>query len=287
MTHKMLVHILKKVNKIDWLNRFESFCPWLDMAETERSRAYNLRSKIFRKLEITESTVTCWVTCKHVKVKNAHILPDSTKNKIMQRLQLKPDFRNDVDAEPSNFMILDVCLENAFDSMKISFAPADLLHTEVLRLKIWDSNCKEDPVEVGTDAELASDLEACGKQRTTIGDYDGFPLNVPATWRVSRRALSYHTLCCYIYQKYKGNLSIGEDEPADFSSQTTDGRDKVRKELAELFQSSIREDEYDIDDHIGELDYDDAQEVFNDHPREVSNDHPIRRRNWRGKCVVM
>lgn len=275
---KLLIHIKKKVDKIDWIHRFADFCPWLDMAETERSRANDLRKKVFAKLGITDVTATCWVTGKHVAVKNAHILPDSTKNKIMRRLELEPSFRNDVNAVPSNFMILDVRLEDAFDSMKISFSPVDLLHTDVLRLKIWDPACRDDPVEVGTTAEMQCDVTQHGRQLTTIGDYDGFPLNIPASWRVSRRALSYHTLCCYIYQKYKGNLSIDENEPADFSSQSATGRDKVRRQLAELFKSSIREDDDDSEDSVGELDH-----TLN----EVPEDRPVARRDKRGRCVIM
>lgn len=270
---KVLLHIKKKVDKLDWLHRFEDFCPWLDMAETERSRANHLRDRVFNKLGITSATATCWVTGKHVPVKNAHILPDSTKNKIMRRLELEPSFRNDVDAQPSNFMILDIHLEDAFDAMKISFSPDDLLHTSVLRLKIWDPSCRDDPVGLGTAAEMQDDVTQHGRQLTTIGDYEGFPLNVPASWSVSRRALSYHTLCCYIYQKYKGNLAIDADEPADFSSQTAKGRDKVRRQLAELFKSSIREDENESDDSAGELDYD----------AETSPAAPTRSRR---RCVI-
>lgn len=249
------MHIKKKVDKIDWIHEFVGFCPWLDMTETDRSRANNLRKRVFAKLGISDATATCWVTGKHVAVKNSHILPDSTRNKIMQRLELDPSFRNDVEAVPSNFMILDVRLENAFDSMKISFSPVDMLHTEKLVLKIWNPACRDDPVEVGTTAEMQDDTVQHGRQLTTIGDYEGFPLNIPASWRVSRIALSYHTLCCYIYQKYKGNLSIDEEEPADFSSQTAAGRDTVRRQLAERFKSSIREDDDDSGDSVDELDY--------------------------------
>ena len=263
------------MDKIDWVNRFTDYCPWLDMAETERSRANHLRDKVFNKLGITPTTATCWVTGKHVTVKNAHILPDSTKNKIMKRLELEPKFRNDVDAIPSNFMILDTHLEDAFDSMKISFSPVDLLHTDVLRLKIWDPSCRDDPVERGIHTEMQADIETHGKELITIGDYEGFPLTVPVSWRVSRRALSYHTLCCYVYQKYKGNLSLDENEPADFSSQTANGRDKVRRQLAELFKSSIREDDDADGDSLGELDYD-AEEVY---------DKPSTRK--KGRCVIL
>lgn len=134
-------------------------------------------------------------------------------------------------------MILDIHLEDAFDSMKISFSPSDLLHPDVLKLKIWDPACRNDPVGRGSTLEMANDVSHYGKELTTIGDYDGFPLNVPSSWIVSKRALSYHTLCCYIYQKYKGNLSLDEDEPADFSSQAAGGRDQFRRQLAELFRT--------------------------------------------------
>lgn len=255
------MEIKSEVNKIVWINRFKDFCPWLDMAETDRSRTANLRKRVFDKLGITDTTATCWVTGKHVTVKNAHILPDSTKNIIMQRLQLKPCFRNDVDAVPSNFMILEVSLEEAFDSMKISFSPVDMLHTDQLMLKIWDPDCRDNPLGSGG----------------TIGSYEGCQLNIPDSWKVSRRALSYHTLCCYTYHKYKGNLSIDESEPADFSSQTA-GRDEVRRELAELFRSSIREDNDNSGDSVGEPDY---------NVNEIHEGNFSVRRNVKGRCVVM
>lgn len=294
------IHIKKNVDKINWVNTFTDFCPWLGMAETERSRAIDLRKKVFAKLGITDATATCWVTGKHVAVKNAHILPDSTKKTVMSRLELESAFRNDVDAVPSNFMILDVHLENAFDSMKISFSPVDLLHTDVLTLKIWDPACRDDPVGEGNAADIQSDVTRYGKQLNTIGAYEGFPLNIPASWRLSRRALSYHTLCCYIYQNYKGKLSIDENEPADFSSQTATGRDNVRRQLAELFKSSIRED-HDSGDSVGELDHtelfkssiredDDSEDSVGelDHTlNEVHQDRPIARRDKRGRCVIM
>lgn len=280
------MHIKKKVDKIDWVSRFADYCPWLDMAETERSRANNLRNKVFGKLGITDSTATCWVTGKRVAVKNAHILPDSTKNKVMQRLDLPPSFRNDVDADPSNFMVLDIHLENAFDSMKISFSPDDLFHTTVLKLKIWDASCRDDPVQPGSEVEMQTDITQYGKQLTTIGDYEGFPLNVPAGWRVSHRALSYHTLCCYIYQKYKGKLSLDASEPADFSSQSGKGRDSVRQQLAELFQSSIREDG-DVSDNFidNELDYSSIEQVDGD--PNATNANTTAHNNQRRRCVIM
>jgi hypothetical protein len=269
----------KTLAKLSWTHTFADFCPWLDLAETETSRANDLRRRVFGRLGITDATATCWVTGKHVAVKNARIVPGSTKDKIMRRLELEPFFRSDVDAVPSNFMILDARLEDAFASMKISFSPVDLLHTDVLRLKIWDPACRNDPVGVGSAAEMQSDVIRHGRPLTTIGDYENSPLNIPASWRVSRRALSYHALCCYIYQKHKGgSLPIDENEPADFSSQTGQGGDKVRRQLAELFHSSIREDDDNREGSVGELDH-----TFNEEPE----DRPAARRKKRGQCVIM
>lgn len=265
----MLKSIKKKVDRIDWLNRFEGLNPWLNIAETERSRTSRLRSKLFAKLGLNDSTVTCWVTGKHVPVKCAHILPDSSKDKVLRKLGLTAKFRNDLDAVPSNFMILDVALEEAFDSLKISFAPTDILHTEQLRLKVWDPDCRNDPVGRGSNTDS-------GQELTTIGAYEGYVLNVPSAWSVSKRALSYHTLCCYIYQKYKGKLSLDENEPADFSSQEAIGRDEVRRELAEMFHSCIQ-----ADDREGEDDsVDDAVDVNGPFREE----RVVRRRKL---CAVM
>jgi len=142
------------------------------------------------------------VTGKHVKFKNAHILPASTNKKVLDRLQLPLEFKNDVNASHSNFIIFDERLEEAFDAMKISFTPHDRLHTEILRLKIWDNSCRDDPVGEGNEADKAEDLRAHRRVLTTIGDYENAELKLPKIWLVSKRALSYHTLCCYMYPPF-------------------------------------------------------------------------------------
>lgn len=215
------------------------------------------------------------MTNKHVSVKNVQIIPDTTKNKIMKRLQLDPDFRTDADAVPSNFMLLDPFLADAFDCLNISFSPVDMLHTEVFVLKIWDPSCRDDHIEVGITADMQSDIILHGKVLTTIGDYEGFPLNIPFSWKVSRTVLSYHHLCCYMYHKYKDNMSIDDSEPADFTS-LEKGQDPVRRQLAEMFHSSIREDHHTRDeDFVSELDYD-----------VTVNDVGVDRKTSR-KCIVM
>eukprot|EP01039_Chlorochromonas_danica_P004838 gene4838-5303_t len=54
--------------------------------------------------------------------------------------------------------------------------------------------------------------------------------------------------------------------------------DKVRRQLAEQFKSSIREEEDNGEDSVGELGY-----TLN----EVREDRPVVRRNLRGRCVAM
>ena len=258
------------VGKLTWIHQFGEYCPWLDMAETDRSRTRNLREQLFRKLNIANDTAVCWVTGKVVSVKVAHILPDSTKTNVMKRLDLTSDFKNDVEASPNNFLILDSLLEQAFDAMQISFAPVDILHTSNLCLRIWDSNCVNNPVGTKDVPE-------------TIGDYRGAALNLPPGWTVSKRALSYHTLCCYIYQKHKGRLALDVNVPADFSSQTGDGKDTVRLELAQLYHSALR-----ADNEAEEDDEDVLDNAIDDEDFEGVDDLTVSTvKKKKSHCVIM
>ncbi|CAM6001479.1 unnamed protein product [Sphagnum balticum] len=150
-------------------------------------------------------------------LKTAHILPDSTKKSILNLLQLKPEFRNDVEAEKWNFMILRSDVEEAFDALKISFI-ADVVHPNSFCLHVWD------PADLKPDV-----IEASGKE-----------LTIPEGIKLSRRALSYQALMAYLSLKYQDS-SIELTEPWDFSSEF-EGKDQKRKALAGLFQTSLREE---------------------------------------------
>jgi len=226
----------EKVDRIDWHVRFKEMCPWLEMAETDRSRSRNLRGEIFKRLNVSDSTVVCWLTGVHCAVKVAHIIPDSTKNSVLKMLGLPPEFRNDTN-DPRNFMILGTLIEEAFDAMQISFYPIDLLRPTQLYLKIWDEDVRDKQVGLPTDPDPTARTRTFGELESA-----GAMLSVPAPpegWAVSLRALSYHNLCCYIYQTYKGNKSLG-DMPADFTSQSGHDKDEVRKKLVGLFRSALR-----------------------------------------------
>lgn len=222
----MMKSIKKKVDRLDWIASFRQSCPWLDMAETERSRMANVRMAIFKKFGLTDTTVKCWLLGINCSVKLAHILPDSTNKKIMKILGLPREFKNQINPTAPNFIIINSNLEEAFDSMDIAFCPPDLMNPTKLQLKLWNQSIRDIEVVEGI----------------TFGSLEGKFLSIPEYWPVSFRCFSYHNLCCYIYHKYSGTLSLDDDMPADFSSQTGVDKDKTRQYLADIFYSAIRAD---------------------------------------------
>ena len=230
--NRKLDYMTAKVDKLDWIASFREGCPWLDMAETERSRVANLRSSIFKQFGLTDATVKCWLLGINCPVKVAHILPNSTNNKVLKRLGLSSEFKNQINPTAPNFMIINSNLEEAFDSMDISFCPPDLLNPTRLQLKLWNQSIRDNEVVVGI----------------TFGSLEGAFLSIPENWHVSLRCFSYHNLCCYIYHKYNRTLSLDEDMPADFSSQFGVDKDETRRYLASLFHSTIRVDKVLVDE---------------------------------------
>jgi hypothetical protein len=187
-----------KIESMRNYQMFEEMNPWLAMTETDRSRVRNLRDAVFKELGIDNTTASCWLTGtlhKTKALKMAHIFPDSTKRKVYESLKLDKEFRNNVQAPRWNFMILREDIEEAFDSLRVSFVPRDVCHVNNFVLKVWD------PTDVGE----------------VIRNLDGHPLHVPSEKYLCRRALSYQTLCAYVTAKRRNpNLEI--QEPDDLSS---------------------------------------------------------------------
>jgi hypothetical protein len=233
--------VSKDVGQLKWNTNYQQWNCWQDMADTDRTLLSHLRSKIFSELNLSEATVTCWLTGKHTKVKVSHILPDSCKSHIMQKLRLPNDFKNNIEIEPWNFLILDSNIESAFDSLQISFIPQNIMEPTVFHLRIWDDNVRSISVGVGDTNDEARDIARYGKVLDTIGDYDGFPL-APLV-DPCRRALSYQALMAYLHKKYSESSTqvIEEEEPADFSSEY-EGKDETRKFLASMLNTGIREE---------------------------------------------
>jgi hypothetical protein len=118
-----------------------------------------LRTNFFNILGLTDSTATCWLTGEVGYVQVAHIIPDSARKLVLDRLGLETNFKNSLDlSQPLNLMILRSDDEEAFDRLELTFVAKDLLHTSTFILKIWDESVRADP----------------------FGRYEGSVLNVPA-----------------------------------------------------------------------------------------------------------
>lgn len=269
---KLMVRMAKQIDKIEWDTSFRRMCPWLDMAETERSRTKNLRGAIFNKLGVNNSTVTCWLTGFNCAVKVAHILPDSARTDVLQRLELDAAFKNDT-INPRNFLILAEAIEEAFDSMQISFCPNDVLNPTKLYLKIWNDEIRNQSV--------GGDVDPAHVRALTFRDLEtsAAMLTIPAGWNVSLRALSYHNLCCYIYQKSKGTESLDPDMPADFSAPGTAAeKDKARADLVRMLQAAKK---IDLGAEEEALDYNEFYESIPDIQEEVPTPPPRKRKDSR------
>jgi hypothetical protein len=222
--HELKV-ISKRTRKIEYRLTYEDLNPWLDMATSRGSHVDDLR----RKIEAKSNGLKCWLSDCDRSTKVAHILPDSCSHRILDKLKLPHPFKNDVNANPWNFMVLDTVLESAFDRLMISFTPKDIFHPTVFVLKIWDRSCVETLLGSGC----------------KIGDYEGKELNIPENVIVSRRALSYQALMAYLHTKQRNHEEI--DVPVDFSSEFSD-KNAFRNELTSVLATSIREESTDEED---------------------------------------
>lgn len=203
---------------------FKEKNPWFDMSESDSSKAQSVGGKVIERLNKLGCPFECMVTkCRDVNIlKVVHILPDSTKKSIMNDLKLPYNFRNDVTAERWNFMVLRNDIQEAFDSLKISFVPENLLKPEDFFLNI---------VEEGS---LDNDIKALA----------GRKLIVPSGIALSRRALSYQAYMAYMQATYRDS-AVDLDVPYDFSSDCK-GKDEVRDRLASLIVSSIHNENLEL-----------------------------------------
>ena len=144
-------------------------------------------------------------------------------------------------------MILSSAVENAFDRLQLSFIPVDVFHPTDLKLHIWDESCVSDEIGSGNASDQASDVSLYGRVRTTIGDFRDALLQVPPACAPSRRALSYQAMNAYLFNKSRRDMSFAADEPADFSSEF-EGKDEVRRQLAGVLRTSIKEESGEADD---------------------------------------
>lgn len=96
--------------------------------------------------------LTEWIGAHH-NVPAAHILPRNTKNSILDICHME---RSDVD-NARNALLLSKPIEQAFDSMRLSFIqPNPLSSTNPIIMKCWDPDLVNVPAWHGADVQYNS-----------------------------------------------------------------------------------------------------------------------------------
>ena len=146
--------------------------PYARMAQTTDSVKADIRKTVFLPYSgITNNTPTCMYTGRrHQKVRCAHILPKSTISSTLLNLSLDA---NDVN-NPRNLMWLCPGIEDAFDTMKLSFVRKLLPgFVEGYVMLIWDESCLNSSLDIGDDQTIRDVYEENKCLNFTITGTDG------------------------------------------------------------------------------------------------------------------
>jgi hypothetical protein len=202
--------------------------PWEVMSNTTDGTANDVRGKFIRNYSL-RSPLKCMLSGLFIpdnQIKLAHILPRSTKAKVYRKLGMRKDDINGI----RNLLLLSKNVEEAFDSMRISFVPRvnEALCREYV-MHVWDDSVCEEAIHDGAS--------------TNIGDY----LKVPLTLRMNetqihepfRRCLSYHAFMCF--WKWSKEGKTGLTEPFDFDNSVYETNAENKVERAKYFEQFIRD----------------------------------------------
>ena len=220
--------------------------PYATMAQTTESVKFDVRVKIFLPYCGLGSTSSSVPTCMysgitHRKVGCAHILPKSTQMSSLKKLCIT---QNEVN-HPKNLVWLCPGIENAFDSMMLSFVPR-IMPGLIKRycMIIWDNSCLDMNLEVGDERTLADIYAEDKTMNFTIRRDDGSSFE----HSFYKRMFANHALWCY-YNKY-GEFPQTMFEGGDFSSLNGEQRQRlVAKEYVcdsmSVIQKEIADEEKD------------------------------------------
>ena len=129
-----------------------------------------------------------------------------------------------------NLVFLCFNIEKAFDAMKISFVPQDVLH-DALVMKIWDDSVRTDPIFDGS--------------LITIGEFERQALNfsvvgsdsVTREYAPFRRCFAYQALMCFC----RHSVLLGDEPPREErGSGDFPDYDALRKKLLDMHASFRR-----------------------------------------------
>jgi hypothetical protein len=169
----------------------------------------------------------------------AHIVPARSKLKNLRNIGLTKE-----DVESSrNGLLLSKGIENAFDSLQLSFIKSPVsdeigLLREGFVMKIWDDNCRDTFIWRGSNKR--------------IGDYDGHQLLLGGH-KPLKRALSNQAYTAFLHFR-NDVLNITSLPPSEFGTDNESKYYKHRKLLKDNLARDLTEEIDDSNDDEGDFD---------------------------------
>jgi hypothetical protein len=182
------------------------------------------------------------LTGKSIKVTLAHILPHSTRADVCSSLGLD---RKHLDSF-RNLLWLCPALEQAFDSLKLSFVPKPTQSTlsRDYKVHIWDESILNNRLWESFNNSKGVKVKRSKKR---IKDVLHLPLTLPHS--PYRRCLSYQAFMAY-WAHQKDNSGLGDSFiPEDFDESDCNGSfKKKRSSYLETFLSDAKQEFNDSDE---------------------------------------
>jgi hypothetical protein len=203
------------------------------MSETGATSAKIAKDNYMDHFSLNDNNVKCALTGLRGKITMAHILPRRTKNFIRKNLCLA---QTDMDSH-RNLVFLCANIEKAFDAMKISFVPQDVLH-DALIMKIWDESVRRDPIFDGSTKKIG-EFEHRALNFSVVGSD-----SMTREYAPFRRCFAYQALMCFFHHSV-----LGEEPPrAGRGSGDFPEYDDLRKRLLDMHATFLRKVKTEIEE---------------------------------------
>lgn len=232
----------KQMNHLMTLTYQNNHNPYAVMAHTTDSQKYNVRQVVFLPYSgITDNEPICMYTqIKDKTITASHILPKSTKMSTLNNLRINPTDIN----SPKNLLWICPGIEDAFDSMQLSFTPVLTLGlVQKYRMVIWDPSCLNKELIPKSNQFLRDFYREDRYLDFTIIRTDGTTFE----HSVYKRLLANQAMWSYYYKNGIYRKSVWID--GDFSSLNEDElRNLVEREYVNGSIKIINEEISDSDD---------------------------------------
>jgi hypothetical protein len=230
---------------------FKCYNPWEHLSKKSGSKKETRINEHRQGFEIfygmTKENQKCMLTGGNGKLKLAHLLPLNVSDAIAKSLDIKGrlnDYRN--------CLLLSEHVEEAYDSLRISFVPsANVLQENEFVMKIWD--------ETVLDEGIFNNVTTSNRK---IGEFIDKPLELMVNGQVHRpfkRVLAFHNFICFMkWSIYSGEL---KEDIKDFGSEHKGSWLKDRDYYLNSLQTRLVRDDVDEDvDDVKDIVVDDYGE---------------------------